>query len=170
MSIMDLVPWKREKPGLSPAKAEKTSPVYSIHREMNRLFDHAFGGFPLSFPFGDTETGINDFSPSVDITENDDEVRITAEVPGMDEKSLDISLSRGVVSIKGEKRSEHKEKKNEYYRMERSYGSFHRAIPVPSEIDEEKATATCRDGILTIVLPKTARARREVERIAVKSE
>ena len=87
----------------------------------------------------------------------------------MDEKDLDISLGHGAVTIKGEKREEHEKKDNEYYRMERSYGSFHRTIPIPAEVEEDKVEATYTKGVLTIKLSKTAEARKQPKRIAVRT-
>ncbi|GIK40693.1 MAG: hypothetical protein BroJett011_45260 [Chloroflexota bacterium] len=95
-----------------------------------------------------------DFSPRVDVTENEKEVRITAELPGLEEKDIDVSLSNDVLTISGEKKAEREDKGDNYYRMERSYGSFHRSIPLPTEVDTDHCDATFKNGVLQITLPK----------------
>jgi HSP20 family protein len=92
--------------------------------------------------------------PAVDVSENDKEIIVKAELPGLAAEDLDISLSRGVLTIKGEKKFEEEEKKDNYHRIERSYGAFARSITLPSEVKEDQITAKCDKGVLTVTLPK----------------
>jgi HSP20 family protein len=156
MSITDLIPWRREERKV-PVKREEERSLLSFQQEMNRLFDEFFGGWGLA-PFREIPEPWDAFSPRVDVVEGDKEVTVSTELPGMDEKEIEVSLSHGVLTISGEKREEKEDKGKNYYRMERSYGSFQRSIPLPGEVDEEKAKATFNKGVLTITLPKTAKA------------
>jgi HSP20 family protein len=134
---------------------------------MNRLFDEFSRGWGLA-PFREFSDQWDAFSPRVDVVEGDKEITVSAELPGMDEKEIDLSLSHGVLTISGEKWEEKEDKGRNYYRMERSYGSFQRSVPLPSEVDEYKAKATFKKGVLTITLPKMAEAR-DRKRIPVKT-
>jgi HSP20 family protein len=137
---------------------------------MNRLFDDFFGGFSLS-PWAPLERGVPQvFTPRVDVSETDTEIKVSAELPGMEEKDIDVSLTRDTLTIKGEKKEESEEKGKDYYRMERSYGSFTRSIPLPVEVNTDKVEATFKKGVLDITLPKTAKAIGETKKVAVKSK
>ncbi|HQP29278.1 MAG TPA: Hsp20/alpha crystallin family protein, partial [Syntrophales bacterium] len=98
------------------------------------------------------------------------EVVVKAELPGIDEKDLDVSLSEHALTIKGEKKEEKEDQGKGYYRMERSYGSFHREIPLPASIDAKKVEAAFKNGLLTVTLPKTEEARKADRKISVKSQ
>jgi HSP20 family protein len=106
----------------------------------------------------------------VDITENEKEIKLSAELPGMDEKDIDVSLQNNTLTIKGEKKEEKEDKGKDCYKMERSYGSFSRSIPVPVEVETDKVEAKFNKGVLSITLPKTAKAVAETKKIAVKVE
>ena len=149
-----------------PARREEYSPFSLFRSEMNRLFDNFFRGFDIE-PF---EKRFGAFQPDIDVTETDKEIKVSAELPGMDDKDIDVSLTRDSLTIKGEKKEEKEEKKKDFYRMERSYGSFSRTIPIPVEIDTEKAKAQFKKGVLTITLPKTAKAIKDTKKIQVKAE
>lgn len=97
--------------------------------------------------------------PAVDISEADDVVEVKAELPGMDPKDIDVSLDHGVLTIKGEKRFEDEEKKGDYHRIERSYGSFARSFQLPHEVDEKQIKAEYKDGVLSLRLPKAPSAK-----------
>lgn len=168
MPIRDLIPsiWKRSDVS---SKNIEENPFYSLRREMNGLFDDFFKGFDLvSLRREQGHSGF--FSPSVDIKENDKEVSIKAELPGMDENDIEVSLTNDALTIKGEKKEEKEEKHKDYYRMERSYGSFSRTISLPNGIDSQKADAVFKKGVLTITVPKTAEAKAKVKKIEVKTE
>jgi HSP20 family protein len=150
-----------------PAKREEYSPFGLLRQEMNRVFDNFLGGFEME-PFMGRPLGA--FSPSVDIKDSEKEIRVSAELPGMDDKDVDVSLSKDSLTIRGEKREEKEDKGKDYYRMERSYGSFSRTIPLPAEVDTDKAKAEFKKGLLTVTLPKTARAIKQTKKIPVKTE
>ncbi|MBN2377153.1 MAG: Hsp20/alpha crystallin family protein [Sedimentisphaerales bacterium] len=167
MALGDLVPWKRRQRDLD-VRRDYGSPFQSLAQEMNRLFDDFRGRFDIE-PFGFSRGEVGTFMPNVDITENDKEVQVTCELPGIDEKNIDITLSKDSITIKGEKKQETENQGRDYYRMERSYGSFQRMVPLPAEIDEDKTQAEFKKGVLIIKLPKTAEAQRTHKRIEVKS-
>lgn len=158
-----LLPFERK--GL-PAKREEYEPFTFFREEMNRLFDNFFRGTDIE----PLERKFAAFSPSIDISETEKEIVISAELPGMEDKDLDVSLSKDLLIIKGEKKEEKEEKTKNYYRMERSYGSFCRTIPLPAEIDAENISAEFKKGVLTIKLPKTPEAIGETKKIAIKAE
>lgn len=149
-----------------PARREEYSPFSLFRSEMNRLFDNFFRGVDIE-PF---EKRFGAFQPDIDVTETDKEIKVSAELPGMDDKDIDVSLTKDSLTIKGEKKEEKEEKKKDYYRMERSYGSFSRTISLPIEIDADKAKAQFKKGVLTITLPKTTKAIKETKKISVKAE
>lgn len=167
MPVPNLIPWKRSEKKV-PAKYEEQHPLATFQQEINQLFDDFFSrGFGLS-RFGDFPEGFGDFSPQVDITETDKALTVTAELPGLDEKDVEVTLTRDALTISGEKKAEKEEKDQNYYRIERSYGSFRRTIPLLYEIEADKVEAQFKKGVLTITLPKTEVAQKQVKRITVK--
>jgi HSP20 family protein len=152
-------------------------PFESLRREIDRLFDDFGGGFwrspfPRSFfdlaPFGRGEPGWM-AAPAVDVTETDKAYEIAAELPGMDEKNIEVKFADGVLTIKGEKQDEKEEKEKDYYLRERSFGSFQRTFQVPEGVDTDKIEASFKKGLLTITLPKTAEAEKAAKKIEVKA-
>lgn len=165
MAMRDLVPWKWGEKKV-PVKRVEEHPFLALHRDMNRLFDEFFANFGLA-PFGDVWGA--GFSPSVDVMENDKEIRVLAELPGLDENDIEVSLDRNVLTISGEKKEEQEDKGKNYYRVERSYGAFQRTIPLPCEVVADKVDAKFKKGVLTITLPKTEEARKQARKITVKA-
>lgn len=167
MRIGELVPWKADRGGVAVRREEDEFPWLPTFRDVNRLFNEFARDFELG-PWRERQwTG---FSPDVNVSETDQEVRVTAELPGMDVKDVDISINHNVLTIRGEKKEESEEKGKNFYRMERSFGSFQRSIPLPAEVvDADKAEATYKNGILTIVLPKLPEAQKPLKRIPVKT-
>jgi HSP20 family protein len=155
MDFRDIVPWGREK-----------DPFTLLKKEMNRVFEDFSQGFPLD-PFS-RKMG-EGFQPKVNISESDKEITVSAELPGMDDKDIDVSLSKNELTIKGEKKEEKEEKKENFYHMERTYGSFQRTLPLPSEVEDNKAEANFKNGVLTIKLPKAPHAIKETKKIEVKT-
>ena len=150
MPIRDLISKSLDK-NYVPARREYENPFYSLQREMNRLMDDFFDSslFPrLSEEWSGT------FQPKLDIKETDKEFVISAELPGMDEKDIELLLSSDTLTFKGEKKFEKEENNENYHRVERSYGSFHRVIPLSAEIDTDRAEASFEKGILHITLRK----------------
>jgi HSP20 family protein len=124
--------------------------VVSIQDEMNRLFDDFFGRPVLKTAW--TE-GV--WSPTVDVSEDKDNVIIKAEMPGMSREDVKISIQDNVLTLKGEKKQEKEEKDKNYHRIERSYGSFCRSFQLPTSVKSDKIKAAYKDGVLSITLPKT---------------
>jgi HSP20 family protein len=163
MNVRELIPWNRGR-DVTVRRGEERNPFLALHREVNRLFDDAFRGFDVApFDFG---RGLDRSLawPNIEVSETEKEVKITAELPGLEEKDVEVELSNGVLAIKGEKKTE-TEDKNRLF-SERYYGRFERRIPV-DDIEEDKVNASFRNGVLTVTLPKTAQAQREVKRIAI---
>ncbi|MFQ5955202.1 MAG: Hsp20/alpha crystallin family protein [Kiloniellales bacterium] len=161
-----------------PATTQARDPLVSLRREIDRLFDDFLTGFRWPFfgrslfemePFGRFEPLLGVTAPSVDLSETDKAYEVTAELPGMDEKDIELLLSDDVLTIKGEKKEEKEERKKEYYHSERRYGSFTRSFRLPEDIDQGKISASFKNGVLTVTLPKTSEARRKVKRISVKA-
>ena len=163
MSVRDLIPWGRSNNRVpSVYRDDDRSPFLSLHREMNRMFDDVFRGFDLA-PFGPTR-GLDGLGwPQIDIDETDKEVRITAELPGLEEKDVSLEIADGVLSISGEKKTESEDKARRF--SERYYGRFERRIPL-EDVDEDKVSASFKNGVLTITMPKLAEAK-NVRRIAI---
>ena len=133
-----------------------------MRRDMDRLWESFFEG-------GLTKRGEEGggWLPSLDVSETKSDLVVKAEVPGMDAKDIDISLSDGVLTIKGEKRQEKEEKEADYHLVERSYGAFTRSIQLPKEVKGDKISASYKDGILEIALPKSGEAKKKEIKIKV---
>jgi HSP20 family protein len=156
-----------------PARSE-LQPFGGLRREIDRLFDDfAFGPFRLprslfdTEPFWRAEPSLAKMT-SVDIEDSDKAYEITAELPGMDEKNVEVKFAGGVLTIKGEKKEEKEEKQKDYHLSERRFGSFQRSFTVPDGIDSDKIDAIFKDGVLTVMLPKTVEAQKKEKQIAVK--
>ena len=171
MAIGDLIPWSRQENRLPvPVGTERdrndtTYPLLSLHREMNRLFDEVFRG--LGTPaLSSFERGLS--WPNLELAETAKDIRVTAELPGLEEKDVEITVEEGVLTLRGEKKSEHEDKDRGY--TERSYGRFERRIGLPKGIDRDKAEAAFRNGVLTVTLPKTEAANENVRRTPVNGQ
>jgi HSP20 family protein len=168
MSVRDLIPWAREESRVpSLFRDSERDPFLSLHREVNRLFDDVFRGFDGGLPSVGRASSFGGNWPSVEISDNDKEIRVTAEVPGMEEKDIEILLDDGVLTLRGEKRSETEDKDRQF--SERYYGHFERRIPLGYEIEEDSIDARFRNGVLSVTLPKTAKAQSQAKRIAIKN-
>lgn len=169
MSMRDLIPWGRNTGSQVPG-AYRTSdrePFLSLHREMNRLFDDVFRSFDGRLSGFGSFPAFHGSWPDVEISETGKEIKITADVPGLEEKDIEVLLDDGVLTLKGEKRSETED--NEKHFSERFYGRFERRIPLGDRVEEDKVDASFRNGVLTVVLPKTEKAQSQVKRIAITS-
>lgn len=167
MGLKDII--QRPRRDIAPKREENI--FLSLKEEMDTLFERFFNRFSM-MPSNFEEMGreFGDFSPKIDMKESDKEVKIFAELPGLNEKDLDISVSEHSLTIKGEKKKEVEDKKDNYYRMERSYGSFYRTIALPEGVDTNKVDATYKKGVLNIIIPKTAKAIESRKKIAIKAE
>lgn len=142
-----------ESTGETLATHENSDDLFLILRnDFNRMFEDFFRGFGMGHLHQWHPTGFG--LPGIDVSESDDDIEITAELPGMSEKDLDVSLTRDVLRIRGEKKHEHEEKKKDYYLTERTYGVFARDIPLWTRIDAEQIDARFEQGVLKVRLPK----------------
>ena len=169
------VPVKTEK--TPPSTLQAWRPFESLRREVDRLFEDFDGGLWRS-PFRGSFFDVAPFRrgeavfgavPAVDVSETDKAYEITAELPGIDEKNVEVKLANGLLTIKGEKQDEKEEKKKDYYMRERSFGSFERTFQVPDGVDSDKIDASFKKGVLTVTLPKSAEAQKAEKKIAVKA-
>lgn len=151
-------------------------PVENLRREVDRLFedfDRDFWRAPLRRSFHDIEPMLRrGFSwgaaPAVDIVDKNDAYQVIAELPGMDEKNIEVKLVNGRLTIKGEKRDEKEEKKKDYYLHERSFGAFERSFALPDEVNVDKIDANFSKGVLTVTLPKKPEAVKSEKKIEIK--
>ena len=148
---MDLVRWKPFRD------------LAAMQEEMNRLFDRFFGRFSERREF---DEGM--WSPFVDISETKDDLVITAEIPGMNKDDIKISINDNILCLKGEKKQDKKVEEENYHRVERSYGTFHRSFTLPATVQQDQVKATYRDGILRVTLPKAEEAKPKEIAIEVK--
>ena len=163
MAIKDLIPWNNKEREVGFQRPTDVHPFLALHCEMNRMFDEVFRGFDVA-PFGLASRALDGLGwPQIDIEETDKEMRITAELPGLDEKDVGLEIANGVLSISGEKKSESEDKVRRF--SERCYGRFERRIPL-EDVDDDKVSATFKNGVLTITVPKSAEAK-NVRRIAI---
>lgn len=165
MNMRDLMPWGRTQnkaPNLY--RDDDRNPFLSLHRDMNRLFDDVFRSFDSRLP---TLGSFGSFGswPSVEISETEKEIRVTAEVPGLEENDIEVLLDQDVLTLRGEKRSETEDKDRQF--SERYYGRFERRIPLGVKVEEDRIDARFKNGVLTVVLPKSETAQSQVKRIAI---
>ncbi len=165
----------------APARTMTAAPqgmqaFQSFRDEMDRMFDNFFRGFPMipefrrvfgMEPYRRFETAFGIAPPVVDVAETDKEFQIMAELPGLDEKDIDISLSGDMLTIRGEKSEGREEKERSYHLSERRYGSFQRAFYLPEGVDRDKIAAKFDKGVLTLTLPKTAEAAKQHKKIPI---
>jgi HSP20 family protein len=161
----------------APGPASGVDIWQSFRSEMQRFFDQFWnrGGLPSLPRFFDepswrTLPGVGLAAPAVDVAEDDKAYHITAELPGMSEKDIDVTLSGDTLTIKGEKHDQKEEKAKNYYLSERRYGSFHRTFTLPEGIDRDKIDAGFSAGVLSLTLPKTAEAVKQQKKIEVKAK
>jgi HSP20 family protein len=160
----------RGRERLPQRREEVDDPFHSFQRDMNRLFDNFFAGFPLATREATGDFGLSTFSPRVNVSENDKEVTVSAELPGIDEKDITVEMNDSAVTIRGEKKKEQEEKGKNWYRMEQSYGFFHRSIPLPASFDGAKAKAQFKKGLLTIAIPKREEKQGKRKTITIEAE
>lgn len=150
-------------------------PFGSLRREIDRLFEDFDRDFWRS-PFRRSAFDIEPFwrrewaaAPAIDIVEKDNAYEVTAELPGLDEKDIEVKLAKDSLTIKGEQQEEKEEKKKDYYLHERHFGSFERTFRVPEDVDADKIAATFKKGVLTLTLPKKPEAQKPAKKIEVKA-
>jgi HSP20 family protein len=165
-------------PAAPQQKADRPAewrPFEGLRREVDRLFEDFQLGAWRS-PFGRGAFDVQPFwrgdlwsrAPAVDIVDKENAFEISAELPGVDENSIDVKFSDGTLTIKGEKRDEREEKKKNFYLAERRYGSFQRSFSIPAGVDADRIEASFKNGVLTVTFPKTPQARKNEKKILVK--
>ncbi len=161
----------------APAPARVPDTWRSFRTEMDRLFDRFAGGWGMpslrhmfdAEPMFRYESSLTLPSPAVDVTEDDGAYKVTAELPGISEKEIEVVVSGDMLTIKGEKRQEKEQKDKNFYLSERAYGTFQRSFHVPEGVDRDKIAADFSKGVLTITMPKTAKAVEQQKKIEVKA-
>ena len=170
----NLIPWNWGKKNLPIRKEDNNSheysPYLSLQHDMNRVFDSFYRSFDTGSTSHFFETSDGLFQPKIEVKESANDLRVSVELPGIDDKDLEISITDDALTISGEKREEKEENTRGYYRMERSYGSFHRRVPFPCSIDKDKTEATFKKGVLSVFLPKMAEAKQNIKKISIKKD
>lgn len=159
MAFSDLIPWGRDRGQAVDRRRDDDNPMMSLQRDLNRVFEDFWGRFDA--PFGSMTAG----GPRTDISETDEAMLVSVDLPGLDEKDIEVNVTDDMLTIRGE--TEEKSEKDGFASQSRR--SFHRMIPVPPGVDADKAEAEFKRGVLTVTLPKTEEAKARVKRIDVKS-
>ncbi|MDJ0942366.1 MAG: Hsp20/alpha crystallin family protein [Kiloniellales bacterium] len=160
----------REKEAAPAVTRGMGDPFLGLRQDIDRVFDSYFRGWPrlrgLDF---DSAPGWGRMavSPMADISESDSAYEIAIELPGLDDKDVEVSLRDDLLTVSGEKRTEHEEKEKDYFLSERSYGTFKRSFRLPSGVEADKIKAEMNKGVLSIRLPKSAPARRKEQKIEI---
>jgi len=170
------LPVKQEKASDTTSVLEGWQPLDNLRQEIDRLFDDFGRGFWQPFrrslfavePFWRRELRLAGM-PAVDVAESDKAFELTAELPGMEEKNIEVKVVDGNLIIKGEKLEEKEEKKKDYYLHERRFGSFERSFELPEGVDVDKIEAAFKKGVLTVTLPKKPEAQKPAKKIEVKA-
>lgn len=170
------VPIKKETPSSGSLMPELRRPIESLRGEIDRLVDDFGQGFwrPFGRSLFAAESSFQREStlgtiPAVDVVESEKAYEVTAELPGMDEKNVEVNVVNGNLTIKGEKQEEKEEKKKDYYLHERSFGSFERSFEIPDGVDTDKIEASFKKGVLPVTLPKKPEAQKPAKKIEVKA-
>ena len=166
-----------KKTEASPTAMHMWRPLENLRREVDRLFDD-FNMVPFRLPFRRPAFDIEPFwspeswvpVPPVDLVERDNAYEVHADLPGIDEKDIEVKVSNGVLTIKGQKQEDKEEKKEHFHLRERRFGSYERALRVPENVETAKIEANFKKGVLTVMLPKTTEAQKQVKKIEVKGE
>lgn len=163
MGLNDLVPFRHRR--RQAARSDALSPFERMHDEMDRIFNEFMPQLPDVEGLG---AGAGTLA-SIDLSETDDALELKADLPGMEEKDLNVTLRNGAVTISGERKYESEETKKNFYRAERAYGSFSRSVSLPCEVDEERVEAHFKNGVLTVRLPKSATEKHNQRKIDIKT-
>lgn len=159
MALRDLAPWHHGKSG-TPALSD-------LQREVDRVFESFWSGFGTPSLLRESGGTLGAMDVRVDTSEDDKAYHVTAELPGMSEKDVEVTFADNTLIISGEKKEEKEVKEDNYHRRERSFGSFRRSFALPAEIDEGKISASFRDGVMTIDLPKSKTAQKKAKKITI---
>ena len=162
MNMRDLIPWGRNQQTTPSHYRDEGDPFMTLHREMNRLFDDVFRGFDMA-PLGGMSRMMS--WPQVEVSETDKDLRISVELPGLEDKDVEVLIGDGVLTIRGEKKSEIDDTERAF--SERYYGRFERRIPLAWDVEEDKIDAAFNNGVLTVTMLKSAESKPNVKRIAI---
>lgn len=158
MDFRNLIPWNRDRNVPVVHHREDDHPVFALHREMNRLFDDFFRSFDLPARFGSSFGW-----PNIELSESDKEIKVIAELPGLEQKDVDVSLANDVLTIRGEKKGS----SADALYSERWQGTFQRSVQLSPDADPDRVTADFRNGVLTVTIAKRPDAQNHVRRIPV---
>lgn len=164
MANRDLAPWTGSR-GLTPLERD---PFTSFRRQMDRLFDDFFAPMETRSFAAPASSRVS--WPSVDVHETDQAYKVTAELPGLEQKDVEVTLRDNALMISGEKRQEHKEEDGGRTYAERTFGHFQRIIPLEAEVDADKVRASFKNGVLTVEAPKNPAARDKTRRIEIRTQ
>jgi HSP20 family protein len=167
MDFGSLMPWREKSSMPSTRRDDMLDPFVSFRREVDRMFDDFFNNFGRGLR--GTGPDWRAVTPTIDLAEDEKELVVTAELPGLNEKDFEVTLSGDVLTIRGEKRAEQEEKKGGATYTERRFGSFARSIRLPFEVRDDKVDARYDKGVLTIRVPKPPEVQRATRRIEVKA-
>lgn len=154
---------------LVPGKDPKIQPFDWLRREIDHLFEDFWPRSNVQLQSLSPQRTPPSI-PNIDVAENNEEFKITADLPGLQEKDIIVEFNKNILTIKGEKNIEREEKDNNYYIVERSSGRFSRSIQIPSPIDEASIRASVKNGVLTVILPKAPETKTQAKKIDVKKE
>ena len=163
--MSNLTPWTKE--GREAIWSDLQNSMTNLQKEINSAFGTALGNWG-NIPM-ESERFFKRFIPSVNIRENDKEITISAEIPGLDEKNIHVTHTDHELILEGEKKMEKRDEKDKDHVIESSYGSFRRVISLPSEIDFTKINAAFKNGVLTVTLPKTEKAKQNIKKVEIKA-
>jgi HSP20 family protein len=168
MELRNLAPWHSSRTperGIFPLDTT----LDSLHREFDRMFESFWRGMGPQ-PFASSIWGFNGAVPAIDQSEDETAYHVAVELPGIEEKDVEVSLVDNDLTIRGERILDKEEKEQNYYLRERTRGSFRRSLSFPVQIDENKVKAAFADGVLSITLPKTKEAQKKAKTIAITSK
>lgn len=179
MKVRDLVPWGRNKSdgarglrrpeNLSTRRDQNGGAMQTLRHDINAVFDRFFDRFETNFLPSEFH-GLGSFrQPSLDISEGKKSVTVSADLPGMEDKDIDVSLTGDVLTIRGERREEHSSDEDGRVVQERSYGAFYRTVQLPSGVETDGAKARFKNGVLTVTVPKKAGVTSTTKRIDVRA-
>jgi len=166
MKITDLSPWRGTGRDLA-TRTKASDPIRALQLDVDRAFDHFWRMVP--FPFGTLGPSEQADPVRVDVSDNGKEVAVTAELPGMSDADLDVSISDGLLTIRGEKKSDHEAEGNGMLLRERIYGVVERTVPLPNGLDPDAAKATFTNGVLNILIPRSADVQADTKQISVQA-
>lgn len=166
MTLRDLTPWRARTPS---APTAFDNPFDAMRREMDRLFDGFASGFGMPSLWEGSAAGDAFLTPRLDVAETDKAYEVSVELPGIDQKDLEVTVADGVLTIKGEKKAETEDKAKGRLHVERSYGAFQRSLSLPADADDAKIEAAFKNGVLKLTVAKAADATAASRKIDIQS-